>query len=201
MTDCDSFQEKQSKRKQREWEVPIMAQQKRIQLVSMRMKVQSLAVLSGLRIYHCHELSCRSQNRLGSCVAMAVVKAGVCSSNSTPSLGTSICHRCGPKKEKKKKTKKKQKAKQKVTAVIVWWLKSISLRWHLNRHLKSKEQEMCISGKRIPAVKGNWKAYTKYISSRAWRLVFWNTIRKEKDKRLKAFPLHKVKNHKGRQRR
>ena len=25
------------------------------------------------------------------------------SSNSTPSLGTSICHRCGPKKQKNKK--------------------------------------------------------------------------------------------------
>jgi len=29
--------------------------------------------------------------RLGSCVAVAVVQAGGCSSHSTPSLGTSIC--------------------------------------------------------------------------------------------------------------
>ena len=34
---------------------------------------------------------------------MAVEKVGSCSSDLTPSLGISICHRCGCKKEKKKK--------------------------------------------------------------------------------------------------
>ena len=38
--------------------------------------------------------------RLGSSVA--VVQAGSCSSDSTPSLGTSICCGCGPEKKKKK---------------------------------------------------------------------------------------------------
>ena len=33
---------------------------------------------------------------------MAVAQAGSCSSDLTPSLGTSICHKCGPKKKKKK---------------------------------------------------------------------------------------------------
>ena len=33
-------------------------------------------------------------------MAVAVVQAGSCSSNATPSLGTSICLRCGPKKTK-----------------------------------------------------------------------------------------------------
>ena len=32
-----------------------------------------------------------------------MVKAGSCSSDSTPSLGTSKCHGCGPKKKKRKK--------------------------------------------------------------------------------------------------
>ena len=41
-------------------------------LVAMRMQVPSLASLSGLRIWHCHELWCRSQMRLGSGVAVAV---------------------------------------------------------------------------------------------------------------------------------
>ena len=41
--------------------------------------------------------------RLGSCVAVAGVYAGSHSSDSTPSLGTSICHRCGPIKKKKKR--------------------------------------------------------------------------------------------------
>ena len=57
----------------------------------MRMQVQSLASLGRLRIQCCHELCCRSQMWLGSGVAVAVVSAGSCSSNSTPSLGTSIC--------------------------------------------------------------------------------------------------------------
>ena len=35
----------------------------------MRMLVQSLASLSGLRIWHCHELWCRLQMQLGSCTA------------------------------------------------------------------------------------------------------------------------------------
>ena len=36
---------------------------------------------------------------------MAVVQAGSCSSDLTPSLGTSICHRCGPKKKQKERKK------------------------------------------------------------------------------------------------
>ena len=80
-----------------------MVQLKQIQLVSMRMQVQSLASLSGSGTWCCHELWCRSQTRLGSRVAVAMVQAGSCSSNSTPSLGTSMCLKCSPKKEKKKK--------------------------------------------------------------------------------------------------
>ena len=66
----------------------------------MRMPVRSLALLSGLRIWRCYELWCRSQTLLGSCVAVTV--ADSCSSNLTPSLGTYIGHRCGSKKKKKK---------------------------------------------------------------------------------------------------
>ena len=52
-----------------------MAQQKQILLVSMRMQVQSLTLLSVLRIWRCHELWCRLQMWLGSHVAVAVVEA------------------------------------------------------------------------------------------------------------------------------
>ena len=76
-----------------------MVQQKRIPLGTMRLEVRSLASLSGLRIWHCHELWCRSQTRLTSDVAVVVVYASSCSSDWTPSLGTSICHGCGPKKQ------------------------------------------------------------------------------------------------------
>ena len=46
--------------------------------------------------------------RLGSGIAVAVVQTGSCGSDSAPSLETSICHWCGPKKTKKKKKKKKK---------------------------------------------------------------------------------------------
>ena len=65
------------------------------------MRVPSLASLSELRIRCVHELWCRSQKWLVSCIAVAV--ASSCSSNSAPSLGTSICHGCSPKKKKKEK--------------------------------------------------------------------------------------------------
>ena len=81
-----------------------MAQREQIQLGTMRFQVQSLALLSGLRIQHCHELRCRSQMQLGSGIAVAV--AGSCSSSWTPSLGTATCHECGPKKQKKEKIKR-----------------------------------------------------------------------------------------------
>ena len=47
--------------------------------------------------------------RLGSGIAVAVVQAGSCGSDSAPSLETSICHWCGPKETKKKKKKRKRK--------------------------------------------------------------------------------------------
>ena len=70
----------------------------------MRMQVQSLASLSGLRIWSCRELWCRLQMQLGSGIAVAVAQANSYSSNLTPSLGTSICRGCSPKKTKPKKT-------------------------------------------------------------------------------------------------
>ena len=53
--------------------VSIMAQQKRIQLGTMRLQVRSLALLSGLKIQCCCELLCRLQIWLGSDVAVAMV--------------------------------------------------------------------------------------------------------------------------------
>ena len=73
------------------------------------MQVRSLALLSGFRIRHCGELWCRSQIRLGSPIAVAVVQAAGYSSDSTPSLGTSICRKCSPKKTKRQKKRKNKK--------------------------------------------------------------------------------------------
>ena len=68
-------------------------------LVSMRKRVWSLALVSGFRIRCCHELWCEFQTWLGSCISVAVVEDSSCSSDLTPSLGTSICCKCGPKKK------------------------------------------------------------------------------------------------------
>ena len=51
--------------------VPIVAQQKQIRLETMRLQVRSLVLLSGLRIWHCHELGVGS----GSGIAVAVAEA------------------------------------------------------------------------------------------------------------------------------
>ena len=75
----------------------------------MRTQVQPLASLNGLRMWHCRELWCKLQTRLGSGMAVAVAKASDYGSNLTPSLGTSIFCTCGLKKKKKKKKKKKMK--------------------------------------------------------------------------------------------
>ena len=65
----------------------------------MKTWVQSLVSLSGLRIQRCCELWWRLHRWLRSCIAVAVVQAGGYSSDSSPSLGTSICRGCGsPKK-------------------------------------------------------------------------------------------------------
>ena len=64
----------------------------------MRTQIQSLALLSGLRICCYCELWCRRKMWLESPIAVAV--ASSYSSYWTPSLGTSMCCRCGPKKTK-----------------------------------------------------------------------------------------------------
>ena len=80
-----------------------MVQWKRIPLGPMRLRAQSLASFHGLRIWHCRELWWRLQRRLGSCVAGAGAGAGSCSSNWTPSLGTTIWPGYSPPKQNRKR--------------------------------------------------------------------------------------------------
>ena len=77
--------------------VPIVVQRKWIRLGTVQLQVRSLALLSGLRIRRCRELWYTLQTRLESHVASSY------SSNSTPSLGTSICHGFGPRNGRKTK--------------------------------------------------------------------------------------------------
>ena len=53
--------------------VPVVVELVKNQTGIVRMQVRSLALLSGLRIWHCHELRCGLQMWLGSGVAVAVV--------------------------------------------------------------------------------------------------------------------------------
>ena len=84
-------------------EVPVVVQRKWIRLVTMRLRVRSLALLTGLRIQVAMRYSVGRRGRHSSdpvLLSMAVVQAGGCSYNLTPSLGTSICCGFGPKKQK-----------------------------------------------------------------------------------------------------
>ena len=65
--------------------------------------IPGLDAINGLRIQCCHELRCRLQTWFRSYVAVAIAQASSYSSDLTPSLGTSICHRCGPKKTNQQK--------------------------------------------------------------------------------------------------
>ena len=52
--------------------VPIVAQQVKNLTVSMRMWVQSLALLSGLRIWRCHNLQCTNAPRILCCCGCVI---------------------------------------------------------------------------------------------------------------------------------
>ena len=80
-----------------------MAQQKRAQLVSIKMWVRSLASLRESRIQHCRELWWRSQTWLGSGGAVAVAQASSCSSNSAPSWEPPYAAGVARKRKKRKK--------------------------------------------------------------------------------------------------
>ena len=69
-------------------------------LVSMRMRIQSLALLSGLRMWRCGELQPRVQMWLRFLHCQGCGIGCSSSSGSAPSLGTSTCCKCSPKKSK-----------------------------------------------------------------------------------------------------
>jgi len=81
-----------------------VAQRKRIQLGTMRLQVRSLASLSGLRIWRCHELWCSSQlwRRLE---ATALIRSLVWGPPYAVDAGLKMA------KDKKKKKKKKKESR------------------------------------------------------------------------------------------
>ena len=92
--------------------VPVVAQWKRIWLVSRKIQVQSLASLGGLRIQRCIELWCRWQIRLGALIAGAMAGAVAGAVAGSCSSGWALaweppCTSGAALKRKKKKEKKK----------------------------------------------------------------------------------------------
>ena len=83
------------------------AEMKRIRLGTTRLRIQTLASLSGLRIWRCHELWCWSQTRLRSGVAVAVVQAAATALIRPLAWETSGCRGYSPIKTKDKRQKKK----------------------------------------------------------------------------------------------
>ena len=77
-----------------------MAQQKRTQLISMRMRVQSLALL---RVQRCCEVWFRSQSWLGSHIAMAVAWAAAVAPIQPPAWELPNATGVALNKEKEKK--------------------------------------------------------------------------------------------------
>ena len=98
--------------------VPNVAHQKQIWLVFMRTQVRSLASLIGLRIRHCCELWCRSQMWVRSGVAVAVVWAGGCGSDST--LAWEHPYPAGAGLKRQNKQTNKQTTKQKINNYEIW---------------------------------------------------------------------------------
>ena len=99
----------QKKRSTRRWKISTLGKGKIWEFPSWLSGLMNLTSIHedkgsvpGLTQWHCPELWCRLQMRLGSCVALAVAQASSCSSDSTPSLGTSICRRWSPKKTPKR---------------------------------------------------------------------------------------------------
>ena len=98
----------------------------------MRLWVQSLALLSGLKIQRCLELWCRSKTRLGSGIAVALAQAGSYSSDWTSSLGTSKCL----KRQKMNKQKNSKKVDQSLSVCLSVYL-SIYPSTYPSTHLPS----------------------------------------------------------------
>ena len=85
-------------------------------------------------------------------MAVAVAVAGSCSSDLTPRLGTSICHKCSPKSQKKKK----------VSGVCSGWFRVNKLSpdevmGYMMRNEVSKHQDSHLEQKQL------WDIYKEYI--------------------------------------
>ena len=79
----------------------------------------------------------RRRGSLRSRVAVALTKDSNYSSHWTPNLGASICHGCGPEKEKRPKKKKERKFSYTKAETVIKML----LKWHLIKICLSRAQD------------------------------------------------------------
>ena len=86
-------------------------------------------------------------------LAVAVVQASSCSSNLTPSLGTSICCRCSPKKARKKKRENRYFQPFEFLCVALMWL--------------------CVKGKGCSMTSVWWWSCLCYVHNLGWCSIVW----------------------------
>ena len=102
-----------------EFGVSVVVQRKRMRVGTMKLKVRSLALLSGLRIWRCHELWCRSPMWLGSSVLLWLWCIPAATALIQPLAWEPPCATSAALK-KDKKTKKDFRN-------LTWFLQSISI--------------------------------------------------------------------------
>ena len=128
------------------------------QLVSMRIKVQSLALLSGSRICCCHEMWCRSQMQPGSRIAVTVMQAGGYSSIQPPAWKPSYIASTALKRQKTK-----NKIKNNLFFIIRCNLSSSELclaSTNLGKDATLPTDVRLRDSVRQQLCKGIWRAYT-----------------------------------------
>ena len=97
--------------------VPVVAQRKRIQLGTVRLRVRSLASLSGLRIRHCCELWCRSQMWLRYALLWLWHRLVAASPNRPLAWEPPYALGAALRRQKTKKKKKKKKDEQRKSSI------------------------------------------------------------------------------------
>ena len=138
----------------------------------MRMQVWSLASLSGLRSWCCcklwHRLRCRCSLDLA---FLAMAWACSCRSDSTPSLGTSICRRCSHKKKERNNFPPYPSSPE-------FKFFHLSL-FHLGLKLRIYQHNWLYVNTEIKIIRSNFISNVEFLSHDSWRVgLYINVLKK-----------------------